>query len=693
MIGSAGSTDRSAYFYIVQDNDGTAPGEPIAGLIHSDLDSASYVRQGGARVAITPITLASADAAHAAGGFIEVDAVNSKGLYRLDLPDAAYASGVDQVFASITIAAIENAIATPIAIDLFPANFHSLVISPAGAIDALLQGILDGTLTESLENIMVTNLDVFLENAGLVSTRKISDVGVTDTGVKAIWDRILTGATHNINNSAGKLLRQVGGATVFTGGTAQGGAANSLQLASGDVTVDGQYQRAKVIIVAGAGIHQEALITSSVASTDTVIITPEWLVTPDNTSEYEVLPAQLHTTTQDGGYTGGMVYVDTIGGVAGTQIGVNGVDTNPVDNLPDAYAIAAAKNLTHFRMLAGSALVLPSDSTGMTFEGEGYTVDLNGQEVGSIKIIGGVSVTGTGLNTSGGQKPFFEGCGVGSVTLPPFITNICGFFGTVTIGTAGDFTFGNSTSVFDSTLTIDYGVANNASSVFVTGWTGGSIEMQNAGAGTGAYKFDMTGTGDLTVNANCSADTTVKLGGQVSRNADVAGIVYSEDENLVAAFREVKGPTFDPNTDSLEASRDNIGTAGVNLGNLGGMSAGMEAEVNAAVDTALVDYDGPTNAQFEARTPTAAQLDYIVKNAATAVPITFTTAGGTTTNAVFNQVDGAAPDPTNDQYKHKVIYFDNGAIASVESYVGGTTSATISTLPFAPSASTPGRLV
>ena len=393
-----------------------------------------------------------------------------------------------------------------------------------------------------------------------LSATGLDAIASTATGMveiaKAIWDRILTGGTHNITNSAGRRLRQVSTAVVFTDGTAQSGSANTLQLAIGDVTIDDQFQRAKVLIVAGTGSNQEAIITSSVAATDTVTVTPSWIVTPDATSEYQVIPAQAHTTTQDGGYTGGKVYIDTVNGVAGTQIGVNGIDTNPVSNMADAYTIATDKNLTDFHAIAGSALILPSDSTGLTFEGEGYTVDLNGQEIGSVKILDAVSITGIGVNTSGGQKPFFEGCGIGSVTLPPSIGNVCGFFGTLTIGAEGDFTFGSSTSVFDTTLTIDYGSGNNASSVFVTGWTGGSIEIQNAGAGTGSYRFDMTGTGDLTVNANCSADTTVKLGGAVSRNADVTGVVYSELENVVDILGDVKGSTFSTSTDSLEAIRD-----------------------------------------------------------------------------------------------------------------------------------------
>ncbi|MCK4706602.1 MAG: hypothetical protein KAT90_14075, partial [Gammaproteobacteria bacterium] len=91
------------------------------GLLFSDIEtggSASYVRQGAARVDLTLITLASASAAHSDGGFIEVDATNMPGIYRCDFPDAAWATGIDQVICSLVAAAGNNAVIAPILIDI-----------------------------------------------------------------------------------------------------------------------------------------------------------------------------------------------------------------------------------------------------------------------------------------------------------------------------------------------------------------------------------------------------------------------------------------------------------------------------------------------------------------------------------------------------------------------------------------------
>lgn len=121
MIVTAGSTNVSVYYYIVQDASATSPGEPVTGLLYSNIEtggSASYARQGAIRTDLTLITLASASAAHSDGGFILVDDTNMPGLYRCDYPDAAFATGVDQVLLQIVVASASNAVAAPIMVDI-----------------------------------------------------------------------------------------------------------------------------------------------------------------------------------------------------------------------------------------------------------------------------------------------------------------------------------------------------------------------------------------------------------------------------------------------------------------------------------------------------------------------------------------------------------------------------------------------
>lgn len=89
------STDVTTYVFI-QDSSKTT-GEGLTGLAYNTASLvASYVRPLTARAALTLATQ-TVDGAHSDGGFVEVDATNMPGVYRLDLSDAICATGVNSV--------------------------------------------------------------------------------------------------------------------------------------------------------------------------------------------------------------------------------------------------------------------------------------------------------------------------------------------------------------------------------------------------------------------------------------------------------------------------------------------------------------------------------------------------------------------------------------------------------------------
>ncbi len=119
MSRAAGSVDNSEYFAIVDDIGGDEPGEPKTGLDISHIDSAYFVRERGTPVEITPLSnLTNANDAHSDGGFIEVDETKVPGLYRFDVPDAAYALGTQIVSVQINFTLPANALARPLKIPL-----------------------------------------------------------------------------------------------------------------------------------------------------------------------------------------------------------------------------------------------------------------------------------------------------------------------------------------------------------------------------------------------------------------------------------------------------------------------------------------------------------------------------------------------------------------------------------------------
>ncbi len=97
-----GSSRQSIY---VEMKDSVTPFQPKAGLAFNTAGiSLSYVKKRGARVAITPVDLASPTAAWLSGGVKEVDAVNMVGVVRFDLPDVLFVPGPEDE-ATITIQA------------------------------------------------------------------------------------------------------------------------------------------------------------------------------------------------------------------------------------------------------------------------------------------------------------------------------------------------------------------------------------------------------------------------------------------------------------------------------------------------------------------------------------------------------------------------------------------------------------
>jgi len=101
MIVQAGATDVTTYVVLRTAADGTAT--TSATITNIDLQ---YCRSGEAPSAKVDATaLAATDSVHADNKAIEIDATDAPGLYRVDWPDAAFATGVREVILSVKLAA------------------------------------------------------------------------------------------------------------------------------------------------------------------------------------------------------------------------------------------------------------------------------------------------------------------------------------------------------------------------------------------------------------------------------------------------------------------------------------------------------------------------------------------------------------------------------------------------------------
>lgn len=196
------STSVSVFVYIVQDNNGASPGSPKTGLAYDDLTSAYYVRERSVATSITLATLAGAATAYASGGFAEVDATNAPGLYRLDVPNAAFTSSGTINRVAIYVIPGNDAVAAPLIIDLTPA-------SVLNSLDALAAAIPSLTWAHSTRTLSGTIADFDDLAAAL------NDVSAAD-----VWGyvtRELTGTLNDFDDLAGA-LNDISAADVWSAG-------------------------------------------------------------------------------------------------------------------------------------------------------------------------------------------------------------------------------------------------------------------------------------------------------------------------------------------------------------------------------------------------------------------------------------------------------------------------------------------
>ncbi len=328
MLVTAGKTSVSVYFYIIQDASASSPGEPVTGLLFSDIEtggSASYVRQGAARVDITLVTLASASASWTEGGFILVDDTNMPGVYRCDVPDAAFATAVDQVAIDLVVASAKNAVVSPLLVDIIDVDLRDAVnmgitalpafaadaggglpISDTGGLD--LDTILDAAITTRLApTVAARTLDITATGAAGIDWANVEgqatavDLSATDiqladtvttlTNLPAITANWLTATGINADAfTAAKFASDV--ATEFRSlitGTADSGSSTTMVDAI-RTEADDVWNGGWILFTSGAIANQCRLIINFVASSDTITFAPPTTAAV-GTETYEILPA------------------------------------------------------------------------------------------------------------------------------------------------------------------------------------------------------------------------------------------------------------------------------------------------------------------------------------------------------------------------------------------------------------------
>ncbi len=164
----------------------------------------------------------------------------------------------------------------------------STLLGTVSTVNTVLNGTIDANLVAVLSTAAVATQGTLAVLAGSLGGSAVDDV----------WDEVLTGATHNVQNSAGKRLRDIEAAFIVDEGTLQG-AANSTQatLRAGASDVDNIYRGDRIIITAGSGSAEHAIVTEYTGASKVAIIAESWVITPNSTSEYKLSPADVDVET------------------------------------------------------------------------------------------------------------------------------------------------------------------------------------------------------------------------------------------------------------------------------------------------------------------------------------------------------------------------------------------------------------
>ncbi len=186
----AGATDQTVDIFI-QDSSSTT-GAGLAGLAFNTASLACYYRKGATGSA-TQLTLATqtVGGAHSDGGFVEIQATNMKGVYRLDLSDTIVASaGMVTIYLygatnmapcvlELEIVSVDKFNATNFGLSLVPANVTQLGGSAQSA----------------------TDLKDFADDGYDPSTNKVQGVVLVDTLTTYTGNTVQTGDAYAIVNS------------------------------------------------------------------------------------------------------------------------------------------------------------------------------------------------------------------------------------------------------------------------------------------------------------------------------------------------------------------------------------------------------------------------------------------------------------------------------------------------------------
>lgn len=277
-------------------------------------------------------------------GFKAVDGTNMPGVYEIHFHDSAnhFGTGDTSKFVNVLVMEITttalNIAPVPTEIQLTSFDNDTAIAQTgdaytivnngtygnsalSGRIPTALTG--NGNMKSSLMEVITTTLTETVGGQISAAFKQFFDVGTPTGTMKAItnvvtstnltnaptagdftaamktsiantvWDEVLTGATHNVTNSAGKRLRLLGAQAIGSGTLPSqvGMAVNAITLDAGASATLHLYVECLLVIDTGTAIGEAHHILSYNGTTKVAIIDDDWITQPAAGDTYQIYGA------------------------------------------------------------------------------------------------------------------------------------------------------------------------------------------------------------------------------------------------------------------------------------------------------------------------------------------------------------------------------------------------------------------
>lgn len=624
-----GSTDRSVTLTIYDSTDGT----PENGVVFNTSGIALWYRREGAAVTdITEVTLAALTTAHTDGGFIYV----RDGEYRLDLPDAAFATGANYVDIGGTVTGmiVKGGRVRLVDVNVEDSVRAGLTALPnaaaaasgglftrgtgAGQINQDANGRIDVNIAAiSTDGTAADNLEAYTDNSSSMPVNAVQisgDSAVADR-IEAAWD-----GTCGQYPEFG-ILRGAGcTAQAYTAGTP------SLTLDASAAFGDNALAGATVMICSSTlGYCQAASIASNVGTTDIATLAAALPVAATGTITYTI----YGTAPASGGVSAAAV-ADAVWdedmtahqtqGSAGQVIGDSAADTDSIWSLANTNLNATVSSRLAPTVAGRTLDVTATGGAGIDWanvEAPTTTLNLSGTTISTTQAITSVSgsvgsvtgAVGSVTGNVGGNVAGTVASVVGNVG-----GNVTGSVGSVT-GAVGSVTGNVGGTVNGLTVTAQGNVQTAAAAALTAYDPPTQAEMDARTLVAGSYA---TATNLATVDTVADAikvttdklDTALELDGSVYRytvnaleNAPAGGGGGGSTDWSVSEKEQIRhrlgidgtanAPSATPSlasASSLAALTSTIGVGGAGLTSIP-YNASWSASVRSAVGLATANLD------------------------------------------------------------------------------------------------------